>query len=85
MHLLAVAPVQRGGDVGAERRVPALVLGDELAVDPDLRAVVDRAEMEQHALAASPARRQGAAVPDDRVDSRCRRCRSPATRAGRAR
>ncbi len=54
-HVLRAARVQHVGDVGGERRLTALVRGDELPVDQTLRAVVDSAEVDQDALALGPA------------------------------
>jgi len=73
--LLVAVGAQRPGDVGAERRLPALVRGDELPVKPDLRAIIDRAEVEQQALVRGLLRRRAAetappaprGVPGDRV------------------
>ena len=67
-HLVTVAGRQHRGDVGGEWGVPTFVPGDQPAIDPDVGAVVDRAEME-HELPAAVVRRDlnGAPVPDDRV------------------
>src|SRR2546430_60836 len=45
-----VATPKAGGDVGAERRVPALVTRDLDVVHPDRGAIVDRPAMEDQAL-----------------------------------
>ena len=44
-HLLAVG-IEGACDIGQERRVPALVLGHEVVIDPDARAVVDGAKVQ---------------------------------------
>ena len=59
------------GDVDGERRLPADVLGDEPAVAPHARPVVDRPEVDEHPVVAARGERlgrDGAAVPDDRVE-----------------
>lgn len=43
------------GEVGFERGEPALVLGDELAVQPDLGRVGDGPEPQDHPLAGADA------------------------------
>ena len=50
-HLLLAAGLERVGDVEAEGVVAAAVLADLLAVDPDRRLPVHRAEVQQHAPA----------------------------------
>ncbi|TMG05260.1 MAG: hypothetical protein E6I06_11935 [Chloroflexi bacterium] len=45
-----VAAPKAGGDVGAERRVPALVTRDLDVVHPNRGAIVDRPAMQDHAL-----------------------------------
>ena len=45
-----VAASKAGGDVGAERRVPALVTRDLEVVHPDRGAIVDRPAMQDQAL-----------------------------------
>lgn len=66
-QFLGAARLQRGGDVGAELVVAALVFGDLGAVDVDLGLPVDGAEVEPQALAGAdpPVLRdgEGAAVP----------------------
>jgi hypothetical protein len=64
------------GHVEGEGRVAALVLADERAVDPHAGAVVDRAEVQEHAgRAVRPAglreirRRDRAGVPDHPVEA----------------
>ena len=52
-HGVGIAGGQSARDVEREGGVPALVLAHELAVDPDARPVVDRAEMQQYPVALS--------------------------------
>ena len=68
-HLVRIGP-QHGRDVRAERRVAAFVRGDEVAVDPHLRAIVDRATVEQQPPAGIlPRRPDGAPVPHDGMEA----------------
>jgi hypothetical protein len=60
------------GDVQAKGRVAALVRARGAPVDPDLTAVVDGAEVQQHALPSRPPVRrhdEALAVPDVLVDA----------------
>ena len=69
-HVLRRRASQGRGDVGGERRVAALVRGDKQTVDPDLRPVIDRAEVEQHAAAPSAScGRESPPIPDHRVET----------------
>ena len=59
------------GDVRGKRRVAALVLGDFMPVHPDLGGVIDRAEMQQQALAGiEPGSFELAAIPAGAVKAR---------------
>src|SRR5690348_734088 len=67
--LLGVAGLQGSGDVGAEGGLTAFVLGDEGAVDPDVRDVVDSPEVEDEPLPAIfGGDAEGTAIPDDGVE-----------------
>ena len=70
-HDLLGPVVEHGGDVGGKGRVPALVAGHEPPVDPDLSAIIDRAEVEEEATApVLGSDFEGPAVPDHRVEAR---------------
>ena len=62
-HYLVAAVARDPGYVRGEGRVPALVRGHLLSVDPDRSAVVDGAEMQQQTFRRR--RVKSAPVPDD--------------------
>ena len=82
---LVATLVERVGDVSVERGVPALVAGDQLAVDPDLGPVVDRPEVQQHPPAradrARAGRRGGTRRPGARPGRGSRTAPTPGGRA----
>ena len=61
--LLRAGRPQRVGDVERERVIAAAVLADRLAVHPHSRLPVDRAEVQQHAVAGARGDLERAAVP----------------------
>jgi hypothetical protein len=58
-------------DIEVEGHVPALIVSDLVAVDPERRAVINCAEVEQQVVPAPPllGNLEGSRVPDDLVDA----------------
>src|SRR5664279_970615 len=61
-HILLVAHTV--GDVEGEGQMPAFVIAEALAVEPDFRQIVDRVETHENALSApAPRQREGCLIP----------------------